>query len=132
LLGDAVENGGRLIFNEATFHINGKVNRHNVCIWGTEQPHAQIEHQRVFTKVNIFCMVSREKVRCPFFFIGATVTSDSFLDMLENWLLPQLNANYNDYILQLDGSPPAPHFHTKVRVLLNRVLPQRWNVRASN
>ena len=29
-----------------------------------------------------------------------------FQDMLENWLLPQLNTNYNDYILQLDGVPP--------------------------
>ncbi|XP_033607207.1 uncharacterized protein LOC117282272 [Cryptotermes secundus] len=32
---------GRLISDEATFHISGKVNRHNVRIWGIEQPHAQ-------------------------------------------------------------------------------------------
>jgi hypothetical protein len=35
-----MEEGGfaeRLIFSdEATFHISGKVNRHNVHIWGTE------------------------------------------------------------------------------------------------
>ena len=30
----------RLIFSdEATFHISGQVNRHNVRIWGLEQPH---------------------------------------------------------------------------------------------
>ena len=29
-----------------------------------------------------------------------------FLDMLENWLLPQLNTSYDDYILQLDSAPP--------------------------
>jgi len=40
------------------------------------------------------------------------------------WLLPQLNTNYDDYILQLDGAPP--HFHRSVWVLLNRVLQQRW------
>jgi hypothetical protein len=34
----------RLISDEATFHISCKVNRHNVRILGTEQPHAQIEH----------------------------------------------------------------------------------------
>jgi hypothetical protein len=28
----------------------------------------------------------------------------------ENWLLPQLNTNYDDYILQLDGAPPPPIF----------------------
>jgi hypothetical protein len=50
--------------------------------------------------------VSREKVHGPFFFPDAPVTGDSFLDILENWLLPQLNTNYDDYILQLDGAPP--------------------------
>jgi len=35
-----------------------------------------------------------------------------------------------DYILQLDGAPP-PHFHRNVRVLLNRVLQQRWIRRAA-
>jgi hypothetical protein len=36
---------GNLIFSdEATFHLHGKVNRHNVRIWGTEKPHVAIEH----------------------------------------------------------------------------------------
>ena len=29
-----------------------------------------------------------------------------FIDMLENWLLPQMNTNYDNYVLQLDGAPP--------------------------
>jgi len=87
----------RLIFcNETTFHISGKVNVHNVRTWGTEQPHAQIEHQRDSPKVNLFCAVSREKEHGQFFFTEPTVTGDSFLDMLENWLLPHLNTNYDD------------------------------------
>jgi hypothetical protein len=46
----------RLIFcEEATFHISGKMDRHNVHIWGTEQPHAQIDHQRDFKKLNVYC-----------------------------------------------------------------------------
>ena len=37
----------RLVFSdEATFHTNGKVNRHDVRIWGEENPHAIIEHER--------------------------------------------------------------------------------------
>jgi hypothetical protein len=44
----------RLIFSdEATFHISGKVKRHNVRIWGIVQPHAQTEHQRDSPKVNV-------------------------------------------------------------------------------
>ena len=100
----------RIIFcDEATFHISGKVNGHNVLIWGTEKPHAQIEHQHDSPKANVFCVVYRENVHGPFFSTEATMTGDSFLGMLENWLLPQLNTSYDDYILQMDGAhPPTP------------------------
>jgi hypothetical protein len=101
----------RLISDEATFHVSSKAKTHNVRISGTEQPHAQIEHQRDCPEVKVFCAVSREKVHGPFFFTEATVTGDSFLDMLENWLLLQLNTNYEDYVLQLDG---APHIFTRM------------------
>jgi hypothetical protein len=49
----------RLISDKATFHISGKVNVHSVCIWRTEQPHAQIEHHRD-SKSNVLCGVARE------------------------------------------------------------------------
>jgi hypothetical protein len=32
--------------------------------------------------------------------------------MLENWLMPQLNADSKDYIFQQDGSPA--HYHKEV------------------
>jgi hypothetical protein len=101
----------RLLSDEAAFYISGKVNRLNVRIWGTEQPRVQIEHQRDSPKVNISCAVPREKVHGPFFSTEAAVTGDSFLDMWGNWLLPQLNTTYDDYIQQLDGGllPPFSH-----------------------
>ena len=43
--------------------------------------------------------------------------------MLENWLMPQLNEDSNDYIFQQDGSPAH---YKDVRRYLNRNLPQRW------
>jgi hypothetical protein len=49
----------RLVFSdEATFHLSGKVNRHNVRIWGTENPHATVQHERDSLKVNVFCAIS--------------------------------------------------------------------------
>jgi len=42
--------------------------------------------------------------------------------MLENWLMPQLNVDSNDYIFQQDGS--SAHYKD-VRGYLNRNLPQR-------
>jgi hypothetical protein len=61
----------RLISDEATFHIRDEVIRHNVRIWGTEQPLAQTEHQRDCPVVNIFCALS------PFLFTETTMTGDT-------------------------------------------------------
>ena len=58
----------RFVFSdEVTFHTNGKVNRHNICIWGKENPHATIEHERDSPKENVFCAISKNHVNGPFF-----------------------------------------------------------------
>ena len=45
-----------LVFSdEALFHTNRKVNRHNVYIWDEENSHATIEYERDSPKVNVFC-----------------------------------------------------------------------------
>jgi len=44
------------------------------------------------------------------------------LNMLKNWLMPQLNEDSNDYIFQQDGSPAH---YKEVRGYLNRNLAQR-------
>ncbi|PSN36412.1 hypothetical protein C0J52_25453 [Blattella germanica] len=49
--------------------------------------------------------------------------------MIQQWLLPQLEADSADFILQLDGAPP--HYHGSVRDHLNMALPQCWIGRAS-
>jgi hypothetical protein len=72
--------------DEATFHLSGKVNRHNLRIWGMENPHATIEHELDSPKVNVFCAISRTKVYGPFFFMEKTVSGHSYLDMLQIWL----------------------------------------------
>jgi len=44
-------------------------------------------------------------------------------NMLENWLMPQLNEDSNDYSFKKDGSPAH---YKDVRGYLNRNLPRRW------
>lgn len=45
----------KLVFNdEATFYVCGKVNHHNVRIWGTENPHPAVERAHDLPKVNVF------------------------------------------------------------------------------
>jgi hypothetical protein len=95
-----------------------------VRAWGTENPHATIEHQRDSSKLNVFWAISRRKVCGPCFFVENTVTGISYLDMLTNWLFPQLDEDSDNYIYQQDGAPP--HFHCEVRHYLNENLPHRW------
>lgn len=121
----------RLVFSdEATFHLSGKVNRHNVRIWGTEHPHTIVEYERDSPKVNVFCAISRHKVYGPFFFAERTVTGHTYLDMLTEWLMPQLEEDLPNAIFQQDGAPP--HYHHHVRKHLNDTRPGCWIGRTGN
>ena len=93
--------------------MSGKVNRHKVRIRGTENPCEIEEHVRDSPKLNFFCAASSVKVYGPFFFAEPTVTGISYLGMLENYLMPQLQQDMDrDFIFQQDGAPP--HVHREV------------------
>jgi len=102
----------KLVFSDmGMFHVCGKVNCHNICIWGMENP-PTMEHVRDSPKVSVFCAVSSCKVYGPFFFAGPTVTGINYLDMLRLWLMPQLQEDSEDFVFQQDGA--LPHFNFDV------------------
>jgi hypothetical protein len=114
--------------DETTFHIGGAVNRRNVRIWGSENPHAFVEHSRDSHKVNVFCALYSQKAYGPFLFAEEIFTGMTYLDMLQLWQMPKLQ-NILTFIFQQEGRPT--HFHFEVRQYLNTVLPERWIGRAS-
>lgn len=131
-----IDNDNRFLANiifsdEATFHISGRVNRHNCRIWGDENPHELYEHERDSPKVSVWCGMSRNRIYGPFFFDERTVNGVSYLNMLRNFFVPQLQqvpglirrANF-----QQDGAPP--HFALDVRAYLDQTFPDRWIGRA--
>ncbi|PNF43976.1 hypothetical protein B7P43_G00908, partial [Cryptotermes secundus] len=121
----------RVIFSdEATFQLSGKVNRHNVRIWGLQNPRVTLKHVRDSLKVDVFCAISLTKVYGLLFFDENTVTGVTYLRMLQNWLVPQMNEDSGDYIFQQDRVPP--HWHLNVRRFLDESLPQRWIGRMGN
>jgi hypothetical protein len=75
--------------DEVTFHTCGKVNRHNIRIWGAENPHSVREHFRDSKKVNVWCGMVKDRIIGPFFFIEPTVTGNIYLDMLQQFAVPQ-------------------------------------------
>ena len=74
--------------------------------------------------VNVFCALSQTKVYGLYFVVENTVTGATYFAMLQNWLLPQMSEDSEDFIFQQDGT--APHWHRDVRRFLNESLPQRW------
>ena len=82
-----------LFSDEATFHTCGEVIRHNCRIWADEKPPDLLEWERNAPKVNIWLGISRPNVYGPFLFAETTVRGPAFLDMLGQFLEPQLLAD---------------------------------------
>lgn len=53
-----------VLSDETNIHLSGKVNCHNVRIWGTEQgqPHEIEQHERDSPEVDVVCAIARNKV----------------------------------------------------------------------
>lgn len=113
-----------LFTDEATFHVNGSVNRHNCRIWGAEHPRVLAEYIRDSPKVNVWCGLMYNRIFGPFFFAEKTINGAVYLDMLENFLFPQLEEIEDRIIFQQDGAPP--HYHNSVTDALNMRFPLRW------
>ena len=48
--------------NKATFHVSGKINKHNTRIRETEHPHTILQYVRDSPKMNVFCALSKKCV----------------------------------------------------------------------
>ena len=121
-----------LVFSdEATFHVTGKVNKHNTRIWGTKHPYAIQEHVRDSPKMNVFFAISKKGVYGPFFFERTKVNGEAYFAMLQNWLMKLLfEEERADSIFRQDGAPS--HWSVNVRQYLNATLHNKWIGRAGN
>ena len=93
--------------DESTFHVSGRVNTHNCRIWGSKNPRASLQHVRDSPKVNVFCALSKDRVYGPFF-METTITGIVYLDMLQQFLIPQLDEDDQEGRIHFeqDGTPP--------------------------
>jgi hypothetical protein len=67
-------------------------------------------------KVYVFCVLSRTQVYGPLFFADVTIIGHVYLDMLEHFLVPQLDVN--SVLWQQDGA--SLHYHRDVTRNLNQ------------
>ena len=89
------------------------------------------EWERDTPRVNVWLGLTRSTVYEPFMFAGKTVTGNTYLDVLEQFLEPQLISDgiMDTVVFQHDGAPP--HFAITVRDYLNQAFPGRWIGRAA-
>ncbi|GBN11174.1 hypothetical protein AVEN_184729-1 [Araneus ventricosus] len=102
----------------------GMVNRHNVRIWGSENPHVSAQLQRDSPNVNVWCCLMHNKVIGPFFLAEKSITANDYLDLLRLFIAPQLEEFQPWIMFQQDGAPP--HWGSLVRDFLDETFPDRW------
>ena len=110
--------------DEATFHVSGKVYKHNIRIWGSQYPCEVLERERDSPKINVWCGLMHHQIIGPFIFAESTITANIYLDMLTHYVVPQLEEFQPRVVFQQDGAPP--HWGLIVRDFLNETFPNRW------
>jgi hypothetical protein len=66
----------------------------------------------------------KDRIIGPFFFVEATVTGGAYLDMLEQFVYPQVADLQPNIIYPQDGAPL--HWSLHVRETITRTFPDRW------
>ena len=118
--------------DEATFHSNGGVNRHNMHYWDATNPHWMREVQQVRWSLNVWCGILGRQIIGPFFF-DQTVNAQTYHNFLVNelpLLLEDIDLETRQTMfLQHDGCPA--HYSEIVRNFLDEAFPDRWIGRGS-
>ena len=110
--------------DESTFHVSGLLNRHNLRIWGSENPHDTCELEWNSPKLSVWCGIMHDKIIGPFFFAGKSITAQIYLDALTEYVSPQLEQYQPQVIFQQDGAPS--HSGLKICQFLNEIFLDRW------
>ncbi|VEN56924.1 unnamed protein product, partial [Callosobruchus maculatus] len=112
--------------DEATFCVNGTVNRHNSRYWSNENPHWIHEaHSQHPQNLNVWMGIGGNRLIGPFF-IDGNLNGDKYLDLLNNYIIPALQNNGqlpHNLWFQQDGAPPQ--YDRRVRGLLDATLHNR-------
>lgn len=90
-----------MMSDEAHFHINGYVNKQNCRYWADTNPRALHQSPLHSDKVTVWCGVSKVGIIGPYFFENereqvVAVNSQHYVNMIEEFLLPQLEENNFD------------------------------------
>lgn len=111
--------------DEATFHTNGRVNRHNSVIWGNSNPHVTCEVPIKSPSVCVWAGIYRDRVIGPFIF-DSTVKAENYLEMLQTFAVPEMKRlrRFSKTVFMHDGAPC--HWANTTKCFLNTKFENRW------
>ena len=114
--------------DEAIFHLDGHVNRHNAVIWSVQNPHAFMEcSNQKKAGVMVWAGLIKDHIIGPFS-INGNVTGQVYLQLLQQRVWPALQAIMGEeeefVVFQHDGA--SAHYETRVRAWLDGKLEDRW------
>lgn len=114
--------------DEAHFYLNGSVNTQNCRIWACERPTVIQEVPLHSPKVTVWCGFTATFILGPYFFehitrtgpMTCTVTGEKYGQMLQTFVIPQLQQRQclDSIIFMQDGA--RPHIHRSVQRLLRQ------------
>ena len=107
--------------DEATFHLNGCVNKHNRFIYSKDNPH-------LFVEITSFSLLSPD-FGIVYSLLDTTMNGERYNNILNTHVIPSLTQRkHRKKVFQQDSAPP--HFSIQVRENLNESLKNRWIGRA--
>lgn len=117
--------------DEAHFHLDGGVNRHNCRYWAPANPHWMREESLHSARMTAWAAIWEGGIIGPFFF-DVNIGSAEYLQMLTEKFWPEVQRRRlkKRLLFMQDGAPP--HWGLQVRSWLNEHLPQRWMGRGSS
>lgn len=116
-----------LFGDEATFHRNGSVNRHNFHYYSTSNPYHIVTHSQTRWSLNVWGGIVGNHVVGPYFFEDH-LNGEMYLDFIANQLpilLEEVPLNIREQMWFLHDGAPAHHIGL-VRGELNDQFGERW------
>ena len=113
-----------LFTDEAHFHLSGEVSSLTGAVWDGSNPQIRIPKPLHSSRLTVWVGLNRRYVIPPYFFDGS-VTSASYLEMLESHCIPFLKSKRIMFrtIFQQDGAPP--HIGKEVKLCLQKNFKDR-------
>lgn len=111
--------------DEATFKLNGRVNRHNCVYWSQENPRQVLQREVNAPGVTAWAGISSRGLIGPLFFDG-TVNGDNYLHLLQTEVEPVIKRLFpgEPVRFQQDGAPA--HYSLTVRRYLDATFTGKW------